>query len=140
MSQKKDIQVLIGGKVYTLSGEESEEYIQRVALYMNTKMSEVQSMESTKKLNSHMVGILLALNVADDYLKLKDDIEYLLRELEAKNQLIKQLEQEVVNERMKIQNTEIQLEKAKEEIDTLKEKVSKYKSELDEFIETFEND
>ena len=41
MAAKKDIQVLIGGKIYTLSGYESEEYLQKVASYMNNKMTEL---------------------------------------------------------------------------------------------------
>lgn len=41
MAAKKDIQVLIGGKIYTLSGYESEEYLQKIALYINNKMEEM---------------------------------------------------------------------------------------------------
>ena len=37
MSSKNDIQVLLGGKVYTLSGYESEEYLQKIALYITIK-------------------------------------------------------------------------------------------------------
>ena len=40
MSTKVDTEVLIGGKVYTLSGYESEEYLQKVASYINNKMME----------------------------------------------------------------------------------------------------
>ena len=40
MSTKTDTEVIIGGKVFTLSGYESEEYLQKVASYINNKMSE----------------------------------------------------------------------------------------------------
>ena len=40
MASKTDTEVLIGGKVFTLSGYESEEYLQRVAAYINSKMAE----------------------------------------------------------------------------------------------------
>ena len=40
MANKTDTEVLIGGKVYTLSGYEGEEYMQRVASYINGKLSE----------------------------------------------------------------------------------------------------
>ena len=36
---KNNAEVLIGGKVYTLSGFESEEYLQQVATYLNSKMN-----------------------------------------------------------------------------------------------------
>ena len=40
MAEKKVIKVLIGGKVMTMSGYESEEYMQRVASYINSKIEE----------------------------------------------------------------------------------------------------
>ena len=40
MSQKNDIPVVINNKVYTLSGFESEEYLQNVASYINGKIQE----------------------------------------------------------------------------------------------------
>ena len=46
MAAKKDIQVVIGGKVYTLSGYESEEYLQRIALYINNKMDEMDQISN----------------------------------------------------------------------------------------------
>ena len=41
MAVKNSVQVLIGGKIITLSGYESEEYLQKVAAYMNGKMTEL---------------------------------------------------------------------------------------------------
>ena len=40
MAQKNDIPVVINGKVYTLSGYESEEYLQSIAMYINNKVTE----------------------------------------------------------------------------------------------------
>ena len=40
MAEKTSAEVVIGGKVYTLSGYESEEYLQKIALYINNKMTE----------------------------------------------------------------------------------------------------
>ena len=45
MSEKTSAEVLIGGKVYTLSGYEGEEYLQKVAAYINGKLSEFDSTE-----------------------------------------------------------------------------------------------
>ena len=41
MAVKNTTQVLIGGKIITLSGYESEEYLQKVANYMNGKLTEL---------------------------------------------------------------------------------------------------
>ena len=39
-TSKNNVQVLIGGKVFTLSGFETEEYLQNVSTYLNHKMAE----------------------------------------------------------------------------------------------------
>lgn len=45
MSAKNNTQVIIAGKIYTLSGYESEEYLQRVASYLNGKISEFRNLD-----------------------------------------------------------------------------------------------
>ena len=64
MSQKNDIPVVINNKVYTLSGFESEEYLQNVASYINGKIQECQSSESYRRFNAEYQSVLLALNIA----------------------------------------------------------------------------
>ena len=63
MSQKNDIPVVINNKVYTLSGFESEEYLQNVASYINGKIQECQSSESYRRFNAEYQSVLLALNI-----------------------------------------------------------------------------
>lgn len=46
MAVKTDTEVIIGGKVFTLSGYESEEYLQKVASYINNKMTEYGKLDS----------------------------------------------------------------------------------------------
>ena len=65
-TSKNHTQVLIGGKVFTLSGYESEEYLQRVSSYINHKMTECASMDGYRRQTAEMRSILLALNIADD--------------------------------------------------------------------------
>ena len=38
MSSKNDTEVIIDGKIFTLSGYESPEYLQKVASYINNKI------------------------------------------------------------------------------------------------------
>ena len=44
-SAKHFTEVLIGGKVYTLSGFEGEEYLQKVSSYLNHKITELAKMK-----------------------------------------------------------------------------------------------
>ena len=88
MAEKTSAEVIIGGKVYTLSGYEGEEYLQKVATYINNKLGEFQGMEELRHLSGDMKATLLQLNIADDYFKAKTQVEKLEREIEQKEKEI----------------------------------------------------
>jgi len=75
IAMENQTKVLIGGQVYTLNGNESEEYMQRVALYLNKKMDELKSGADLKRMNSKMQSILLAINIVDDLFKERKNVE-----------------------------------------------------------------
>ena len=77
MAEKTSAEVIIGGKVYTLSGYEGEEYLQKVATYINNQLGEFQGMEELRHLSGDMKATLLQLNIADDYFKAKTQVEKL---------------------------------------------------------------
>ena len=60
-SSKNDTTVTIGGKTYTLSGYESENYLQEVASYLNTKIAEIRNDRELQKLPFEMRNVLLQL-------------------------------------------------------------------------------
>ncbi len=72
--------VSIGGKEYTICGSESAEYIHRVALKVNGKLSEIK--QANPELNNMQLAMLTSINLADDYVKAIDDAEFLRREVE----------------------------------------------------------
>ena len=78
-------EVIIDGKVFTLSGFESEEYLQKVSNYLNHKIAECSENESYKKQSSDTKSILLALNIADDYFKAKEQGTSLEIDMESKD-------------------------------------------------------
>ena len=45
MNKKIDVEVVIGGKPYTLSGYESSDYLQRIAMHINGKIAEFRAQE-----------------------------------------------------------------------------------------------
>ena len=59
MSAKTSAEVIIDGKVYVLSGYESEEYLQRLAAYINSKIAENEALNDYKHLPVNMKGTLL---------------------------------------------------------------------------------
>ena len=74
MSAKTSAEVVIDGKVYTLSGYEGEEYLQKVASYINGKINEFTSIEEYRHIPLNMKNTLIQLNIADDYFKAKDQV------------------------------------------------------------------
>lgn len=115
MSSKNKTQVIIAGKIYTLSGYESEEYLQRVAAYLNGKISEIQNLDGYYRMSSEMKGILLNLNTADDYFKMKKKVEELEQELSLKDKEIYDFKHELITAQIKLENTD-------KELHTLEEK------------------
>ena len=88
MSSKSSAEVIIGGKMYTLSGYEGEEYLQRVASYINNKINEFNEIEEVRRFSVDMKAALVELNIADDFFKAKDRIEKLEQDLEVKEKEI----------------------------------------------------
>ena len=50
MNKKIDVEVVIGGKPYTLSGYESSDYLQRIAMHINGKIAEFRAQEGYARL------------------------------------------------------------------------------------------
>lgn len=63
MAVKNTTQVLIGGKIITLSGYESEEYLQKVASYMNNKMTELGQLPGYSRQSVETKHTLLSLSL-----------------------------------------------------------------------------
>ncbi len=106
MSSKTDTEVIIGGKVFTLSGYESEEYLQKVASYINNKVNEYSKMDSFRRQPLDTQGVLLQLNIADDYFKAKKQITMLEEELQRKEKELYDLKHELISSQIKMENME----------------------------------
>ncbi len=106
MSEKTSAEVIIGGKVYTLSGYEGEEYLQRVATYINNKINEFNGMEELRRFPSDMKATLLQLNIADDYFKAKAQVEKLEQEIEQKDKEIYDLKHDLISNQIKAESDE----------------------------------
>lgn len=123
MSSKNKTEVLIDGKIYTLSGYESEEYLQRVATYINNKLAELKKLDGYARLSQELKSILLELNVADDYFKAKNQVEMVEEELAQKDQELYDLKHELIS-------TQIKLEDASKELEALKEQATEYQKQI----------
>ncbi len=106
MSAKTSAEVVIDGKVYTLSGYEGEEYLQKVAGYINGKITEYDTLEDYRHLPLNMKSTLIQLNIADDYFKAKAQVEKLERDLELKDKEIYDLKHDLISNQIKTETAE----------------------------------
>ncbi len=109
MSSKNTTQVIIAGKIYTLSGYETEEYLQRVAAYLNSKISELRNADGYQRMPQEMKSIFLDLNTADDYFKMKNKADELDQSLSQKDQDIYELKHELITAQIRLENAEKQI-------------------------------
>ena len=130
MSSKTDTEVIIGGKVFTLSGYESEEYLQKVASYINNKITEYNKNESFKRLTLDMQNVLLQLNIADDYFKAKKQINILEEEIQTKEKELYNLKHELIASQIKIEKTEKNVKKLQAEANENAKKIIRLETEL----------
>ena len=129
MAQKNDIKVVINNKVYTLSGQEREDYLQNVATYINGKIAECQSSEAYRRFNAEYQNVLLALNIADDYFKAKDQVNQMLTEDDDKDKQIYDLRHEVIEVQIKYESAQKMIEEYKEKISELQRQIIKLEAE-----------
>lgn len=131
MTDKNKTKVLIDGQVYTLSGQESEEYIQKVALYINNKLDELKKSDNGQKMNTRLLNVLLALNIADELFKEKDKATSI-------DTIIAQRDKKIHELRAEAAEAEEERENLLAKIAHLEKEVTDCKKELDEYIEAFE--
>lgn len=150
MAYKNMVSVKVCGRTMTLTGNESVEYITKVANYIEEKAAMLRASDNSKNLSATMVSVLTSINIADDYFKALEEINKLKGQIpvaidaedgvdktyitKAAFDELKSLKEE--NEKMKaqIQQYEKDIEVSNAEIENLK----KEKIEIEENSKQFE--
>ena len=134
MAVKNTTQVLIGGKIITLSGYESEEYLQKVANCMNSKMTELGQIPGYNRQAQETRHTLLSLNIADDYFKAKRQAEMFEEELEAKDREMYDLKHDLINGQVELERAQKETQESTLQIRSLEAKIAELEQELDELL------
>ena len=119
MAAKTDTEVVIGSRVFTLSGYESKEYLQKVASYINNKMQEYNKIDGFRRQSLDTQSVLMQLNIADDYFKAQKEIENLQEEINSKEKEIYELKHELISMQIKLESTEKAMKAMQEEINSI---------------------
>lgn len=128
-SSKNSTEVLIGGKVFTLSGFESEDYLQRVSTYLNHKITECTSIDGYQRQSAETRSTILALNIADDYFKAKKQGSVLENDVQQKDKEMYDLKHELISNQIRCENLEQEITRLKEENQELQMKIVKLETE-----------
>ncbi len=123
MSSRTESKVLIGGKIYTLSGYESEEYLQKIASYLNNKIKELNQIQGYKRMSADMQKIFLELNIADDYFKAKKRIDEMEADMDDKDKAEYDLKHELIS-------AQVQIEDAGKEIGRLRDEIAEMQKQI----------
>ena len=140
MSSKNTTEVIIGGKVFTLGGYESEEYLQKIASYINNKLAEFGKDENFRKQSAEIRANLMYLNVADDYFKAKNQAESIQTDSESRDRQLYDVKHELVTARLRIDTLEQELEELHRQMES-KEKENRHLSaELESAMELMDRE
>lgn len=130
MAVKTDVEVIIGGKMFTLSGYESEEYLQKVASYINNKTNEYNKVDAFKRQPFEKQSVLLQLNIADDYFKAKKQIDVLEEEVKEKEKELYDLKHELISTQIKLENLEKNNRNMQTELNENAKKIVRLETEI----------
>ncbi len=106
MAMKNAVEVVVDGRVYKISGYESQEYLHQIAAYINDKMTQFQNMDSYRKQSSDQRQLMLCMNLADDYFKAKEQAERLTAELEKKERELYSVRHDLIETKLALENAE----------------------------------
>ena len=122
---KNKIDVVIDGQVISLSSEESAEHMQKVSLYVDRKIGELKAKNLSAVVDERVRTVLVALNVADDYFKMKD--RHTALDVDNQNLMknVSRLEQENAT--------------LTEQLQKLQAELTKVSTEFEDFLHSFDN-
>ena len=113
MSTKKSVVRLLGND-YQIESENSDEFIQKIAFYVDKMFTEIA--ERNSRLSTNMIAVITSLNIAEETLKLQDENKELSAQLSETVDMLSE--------------KEFDLKKVSEENESLKEQLQNAKIEL----------
>lgn len=68
------VNVVISGEIYSLRSSENPDYMQRLARFVDDKLNGIKSKSMSAAIDDKARSFVLALNIADDYMKANDKL------------------------------------------------------------------
>ena len=130
MRNKNDVEVLIDGRKYKICGFESAEYLQQIASYINRKFIEFKKKDYYARLDLDLRKILLAINIADDYYKMKKKANEYRTENELKDQLVLDMKHEILHLQEDVQTRDKKIGELEKDMEQAEKKIIELETRL----------
>ena len=129
MADKKTIQVIIDGKIYVLSGENSESYLHDVADYLNHKIESIRKeMWNYNKLEESVRSLLLQINICDELFQERKKVEEMQELLDKEKSESYSYKHDLVKTKLKLDGVLQELESTQKKLLALEKKEGKEKT------------
>lgn len=129
MADKKTIQVIIDGKIYVLSGENSESYLHDVADYLNHKIESIRKeMWNYNKLEESVRSLLLQINICDELFQERKKVEEMQELLDQEKSESYSYKHDLVKTKLKLDGVLQELESTQKKLLALEKKEAKEKN------------
>lgn len=129
--KKNDIEVNIHGKRYVLCGYESDEYLQKVASYINQKYDDFAQQEGYNVLDTDMKNTLMQINITDDYFKAQKQISSLTDTIVQKDNELFDLKHEILTLKSRLDTLQKNNDKLESDYLAEQKKVFKLEAEVE---------
>ena len=124
------VKAVICGEVITLKSRENEDYLSKLARYVDQKLGNIIAKSTSAAVDERVRTILIALNISDDYFKSQSALENLQKKQKTYDLDAMQLHEEIENIAKERDDLIEEIEALKDVIAKLEEKIEAY--ELDE--------
>lgn len=124
MAKRNTADVLINGKVYTISGYESTAYLQKVATYLNEMEEKVAVTEGYARLTADEKQLLKNMNLADAYFKTDAVREALEKEKEQKDRELYSLKHDLIDAKLEREKLMAQIHELEARIEKVQHRTS----------------
>ena len=129
MADKKTIEVIIDGKIYVLSGENSESYLHDVADYLNHKIESIRKeMWNYNKLEESVRSLLLQINICDELFQERKKVEEMQELLDQEKSESYSYKHDLVKTKLKLDGVLQELESTQKKLLALEKKEGKEKT------------
>ena len=115
MFNNSEIEINIGGKRYVLSGAGSEEYLQKLAGFINKIIAENMKADSFRYLSADKQSAFVELSLADEYFKAKEQISIMEEDIKAKENELYELKHKLIAAEIKLEQAEKSLQQIQED-------------------------